>query len=73
MTTDETGPGLVIGIMTEDVEEIEIATGTETGIEVERKAEMMTKGTSLEGTCILHALLFSAVLRNHFMLLFSAF
>ena len=56
MTTDETGPGLVTGIMTEDVEGIEIATETEIGIEVERKAETMTIGTSREGTCILHVL-----------------
>ena len=69
MTTDETDPGLVTGIMTEDVEGIEIARETEIGIEVERKAEMVTIGISLEGSCILHLLLFSPVLRDHFVLL----
>ena len=51
MTTDETDPGLVTGIMTEDAEGIEIAREIGIGIEVEKRAEMMTIDTSLEGTC----------------------
>ena len=65
MTIDETGPGLVIGIMTEDAEgiEIEIAKEIAIGIEVERRAEMMTIGISPEGTCFFFHFCFFFTLR----------